>query len=84
MNIQQVIALGIVAIAALYLGRNAVRAFQALRSGKSCGSGCGKCGVAAQIEAARKSTTTVRPSSARPSQIITLSEISSPPSKHTH
>ncbi len=55
MNVQQIIALTIVAVAAAYLIRSAVRAYQAFRSGKGCASGCGKCGVAAQIDAARKS-----------------------------
>lgn len=54
MDMQQIIALGIVSVAALYLGRNALRAWKAFRSGKGCASGCGKCAFAVQVKEARK------------------------------
>jgi len=76
MDIQQIIALMIVAVAAVYLGRNAWRAWQAFRSGKGgCESGCGKCAFAVKELRGRKPSIT---SSAL--NIIPLSE-SKPASK---
>jgi hypothetical protein len=64
MDTQKLITLFIVGIAALYLGRNFLRAGRDLLRGKSdCGSGCGKCGAPA-----------TRPDHARRPNVIPLSE----------
>jgi hypothetical protein len=76
MNIQQIIALLIVGVAAAYLIRNAVRTLRAFLSGKSgCASGCGKCGLAGEIASRRKSAPSPRP------DVIPLTDIRSLPDK---
>ena len=55
MDGQQMIVMAIVAIAAIYLGRNFVRSAQAFFSKKGgCASGCGKCAFAQQVKQAQK------------------------------
>ena len=76
MDIQQIIAFVIVGVAALYLGRNAVRAWKAFRSGKGCSSGCGKCAFAVKETVARKPSAT-----SSSLNIIPLTEIKSTPDR---
>ena len=79
MNAQQILALVIVAIAALYLGRNFVRSCRAFFSSKSgCSEGCGKCSFAPK---AGKPGQTV--SSARPN-VIPLTDIRTLPQRQTN
>lgn len=67
MDVQQIIALSIVALAAGYLGRNGWRAWRAFRQSKGgCASGCGKCGFAGKDPAE---------GAARPQNVIALTDI---------
>lgn len=51
MDTQQIITLGLIGIAAVYLGRLFVKSVRAFLSNKAgCSSGCGKCGLAAIAE----------------------------------
>lgn len=51
MDTQQILALILVGMAAVYLGRQFTRSLRAFLSNKpGCGSGCGKCGLAALSE----------------------------------
>lgn len=50
-DIQQILALICVSVAAVYLGRRAVQAARAFRKRPSgCGGGCGRCGLASLAE----------------------------------
>jgi hypothetical protein len=52
MDIQKIVALGLVVTAALYLGRRWVLSLRAFWSRKGgCEEGCGKCGMAQVAEA---------------------------------
>jgi hypothetical protein len=47
MDVQQIIALSVVAVAGVYLVRQSARSYKAFRANKEgCGSGCGKCAFA--------------------------------------
>lgn len=74
MSAQQLIALIIVAVAAVYLGRNLVTAARNFFSNKS--EGCGGCGKCAFADKAR----TQSPASTRPN-IIPLTDIRTLPKK---
>ena len=55
MNGQQMVAVLIVLVATLYLGRNFLRSAKAFFSKKGgCASGCGKCAFAQQVKQAQK------------------------------
>ena len=71
MELQQIVALLIVAAAALFLARNFVRSLRAFLSGKGgCESGCGKCGFAP-----RDDRSSVRPAAPSRPNIIPLTDI---------
>ena len=73
MNGQQIITWLVVLTAAIYLGRNLVRSARAFFSAKGgCGSGCGKCAFAQQVQQAQKSPK---------SGVIPLAEVRSAPHK---
>jgi hypothetical protein len=79
MNVQQIIALLIVSVAAAYLFRNAVRTLRAFLSGRGgCASGCGKCGFAGEIASRRKAASSPR------SDVIPLTDIRSVTDKRRH
>jgi hypothetical protein len=68
MDGQQILALIIVSLAAVYLGHQFVRSLRAFRSNKpGCGSGCGKCGLAGLSEK--------RPAAPRRADVIPLNEV---------
>lgn len=55
MDIQQILALVCVGVAAVYLGRKATQAVHAFqRRSSGCGGGCGRCGLAALTERTEK------------------------------
>lgn len=72
MDIQQILAFGIVGFSALYLLRNLYRSVRSvLRKEAGCGSGCGKCsasqnGSTLKPNAQRISISEVRPISRNP------------------
>jgi hypothetical protein len=65
MNLQQIVAFGLVAAAAIYIVYTKVRALRAIRAGDGCASGCGKCGSAGPPTDRRKA----------PANVIPLTEI---------
>ncbi|HLK61643.1 MAG TPA: hypothetical protein VKU00_34165 [Chthonomonadaceae bacterium] len=74
MNIQQLIAISIVAMAAVYLGRNLVLSARAFFSKKSSGCpGCGKCAFAPKENRNHRGTET--PRSHREKPLIRLTQI---------
>ncbi|HZO90432.1 MAG TPA: hypothetical protein VFB38_19050 [Chthonomonadaceae bacterium] len=81
MDIQQLTALALVAVAAIYLGRNAWSALKGLLSGKGgCASGCGKCAFAGKETAVRaRSSKPARPDIIPLSDIKSVSTIRRPP-----
>jgi hypothetical protein len=75
MDVQRIIALAIVGVAAAYLGRCfliSARAFFSSRSG--CGGGCAKCAFAQEVKSRSQST-------ARRSDIIPLMEVRTLPKR---
>lgn len=74
MSVQQLITLAIVAVAAIYLGRNLIASARRFFSNKT--EGCGGCGKCAFADKSPSKT----PASSRPN-IIALSDIRTLPKK---
>ena len=76
MNLQQIVALLIVIAAAVFLGRNFIRACRSFFSNKSgCSEGCGKCGFAPKENPTAKSAASSRPN------LISLKDIRTLPDR---